>query len=546
MNQMTEISHIAGKVREGESLFSRVNNGESGFDTLLGMIGLLLKGDGAGGNNPDISRLPILESLLSGNNKAVSGEEQDNVNSQGDIFKNNPESRPVMETGGDVFKNRETDNSVNTGYKIKPCRGNFNNRDNRDPGTKRIDPEADNAVRNSGVSDLFFPERGHSGLIREGRQHVSPHGKDGLTGAKLSSGGQAGFIPEENIDSGPAVKSLFSAGLAESITVDELLDSRGEDLKLRGNFPGVDKPGLEQNQPDRSSFLQNPPERKIPDGYGGRVAGVEEMPVEDDIWGEKRILKEDVRISSNHSEMRDSEMDPDSAFKPWADGRKNMNACMGERNRQQNFMEIRRGGNSFNPGVKTEEELTKISFNLKEQNGSGRGAGDFHGSPESGWGMEMEMVKEPAVPGGEMPGEKIRKNIIRSVRDSVVDEIKVMRDRGRSEHEVRLKLHPPRMGEVRVRVSMEGENLRVSLLVDSDTVRQVMENGSERLAQAVSREGFILEDLDVSTGQWGGRDEWEGMDEDFGGFSGESTGKPQSGKMNINQISRSDRINIFA
>jgi len=64
--------------------------------------------------------------------------------------------------------------------------------------------------------------------------------------------------------------------------------------------------------------------------------------------------------------------------------------------------------------------------------------------------------------------------------------------------EIRLVLRPEHLGQVRVRLSLGESSLEGRILVENESVRQLLEAGLEELKQALRQEGFQTASLDVS------------------------------------------------
>ncbi|NEX20120.1 flagellar hook-length control protein FliK [Thiorhodococcus mannitoliphagus] len=72
---------------------------------------------------------------------------------------------------------------------------------------------------------------------------------------------------------------------------------------------------------------------------------------------------------------------------------------------------------------------------------------------------------------------------------------------------VEMKLHPPSLGTLDVRVTMDGDKASVQFLTPHPIVKEVLEAAMPRLRDALAQDGVALVDVSVSEHRAGGRDE---------------------------------------
>ncbi len=101
---------------------------------------------------------------------------------------------------------------------------------------------------------------------------------------------------------------------------------------------------------------------------------------------------------------------------------------------------------------------------------------------------------------------QLRKAILSEIEKNIVERLERAAGGGVREDEMRLRLYPPELGEVRIKVLIEGQRIRASFVVESMLVKHVVDEGAARLYEAMSHEGFTLDHLDVSIDDAGGHD----------------------------------------
>ncbi|MBN1164723.1 MAG: flagellar hook-length control protein FliK [Candidatus Krumholzibacteriota bacterium] len=152
-------------------------------------------------------------------------------------------------------------------------------------------------------------------------------------------------------------------------------------------------------------------------------------------------------------------------------------------------------------------------------------------SPSSGkkWERIVENVtaREEGFTGGAgvkaMAGKDFRGTAVRlkpvlagevssAAERHLVEQIRIMSVSGRHSGEVNISLHPEELGEMRIKITLREKRVKASFVVESAAVRSIIAGGSERLAESIAQEGFILENVDVAVGDFGSRmppEEWE-------------------------------------
>jgi flagellar hook-length control protein FliK len=137
------------------------------------------------------------------------------------------------------------------------------------------------------------------------------------------------------------------------------------------------------------------------------------------------------------------------------------------------------------PVSKSQEEMRPAPW----WNGGGTGDNRITGTERvSGAGENFEL--ERTNPG----------RIISELGEKVLDRAVMMRESASSgRSEIRMKLHPAELGELRISVIMKDENRVEALIVtEAAQAKSIIDSGSERLSETLLNNGFLLENLDVS------------------------------------------------
>ena len=64
-----------------------------------------------------------------------------------------------------------------------------------------------------------------------------------------------------------------------------------------------------------------------------------------------------------------------------------------------------------------------------------------------------------------------------------------------------LRLEPPSLGRMAIRVDVDGERLALSIQVQQGAAREALENALPRLREMVAEQGLSLGDVDISGGE---------------------------------------------
>jgi hypothetical protein len=81
--------------------------------------------------------------------------------------------------------------------------------------------------------------------------------------------------------------------------------------------------------------------------------------------------------------------------------------------------------------------------------------------------------------------------------DAIVSQARVIERAGR--HEFQLRLDPPELGEVKVRVLAMGDKIEARLVVSDDAVRRLIESQLPELRQRLEQAGVSVPKFDVTT-----------------------------------------------
>ncbi|MBD3390405.1 MAG: hypothetical protein GF418_00185 [Chitinivibrionales bacterium] len=96
-------------------------------------------------------------------------------------------------------------------------------------------------------------------------------------------------------------------------------------------------------------------------------------------------------------------------------------------------------------------------------------------------------------------------------------------------HEIRLQLRPESLGEVHLKVNMDGEIVSAKIQVESQQVRQIIENNLQSLKNALAEHNFQAGDFDVNVGRgFGGEADQSARTGQSGGGLDSDTGAEES------------------
>ncbi len=227
------------------------------------------------------------------------------------------------------------------------------------------------------------------------------------------------------------------------------------------------------------------------------------------------------------------------------------------------------GGRARETGKQTGAERSKIKEQASVKNASrdSAGAGRLHQSPkgdtkglagevsrmrgesEKGFSTEQNTVlpgQDPAAGGIEaslagvsstrgrirtpagLTGE-LSERVVSSVEQGLAEKIERISVGGEKEGEVSIRLYPPELGELRIKVSLKEKRVNASFIVESAAVKNAIDDGTVKLAESISREGFVLENIDVSVGgfdEHANNGDFEDMDQAVSSRPEESKARP--------------------
>ncbi|MCH7649697.1 MAG: flagellar hook-length control protein FliK [Nitrospinae bacterium] len=69
-----------------------------------------------------------------------------------------------------------------------------------------------------------------------------------------------------------------------------------------------------------------------------------------------------------------------------------------------------------------------------------------------------------------------------------------------NQREVHIKLDPPSLGTVRMNVSISGETVRATLIVENNIVKLMIENNLSQLKDAITHQGVKIDSFNVLVG----------------------------------------------
>jgi flagellar hook-length control protein FliK len=96
--------------------------------------------------------------------------------------------------------------------------------------------------------------------------------------------------------------------------------------------------------------------------------------------------------------------------------------------------------------------------------------------------------------------EQGRGRIVGGLSERVIEQVNMMRESsGLSESEIRMKLHPAELGELKISVIMKDDNrVEASIVTENVQVKAVIDAGTDKLSDSLLQNGFVLDNLDVS------------------------------------------------
>lgn len=90
-----------------------------------------------------------------------------------------------------------------------------------------------------------------------------------------------------------------------------------------------------------------------------------------------------------------------------------------------------------------------------------------------------------------------REEILRQVREGLE------RHAGKRDGEITIRLNPAELGELRVNLRLENQNLKVEMVAASSMVKEILTENLDSLKEALQRQNLNMESFDVTTGREG-------------------------------------------
>ena len=108
----------------------------------------------------------------------------------------------------------------------------------------------------------------------------------------------------------------------------------------------------------------------------------------------------------------------------------------------------------------------------------------------------------------------LAKKVFRQVRSSL----------GRGEHELTLRLDPPRLGRIEVDMAVDSERVGLRFVVETEEVRDALRSSIDELHRALEEQGLRADQVDVDLRESGGEQEFSS----FGARTGDGSAKPEN------------------
>ncbi len=153
-------------------------------------------------------------------------------------------------------------------------------------------------------------------------------------------------------------------------------------------------------------------------------------------------------------------------------------------------------------------------------------------------------IKESFPTNGRYRGFSVAQSVMSQLETGTVEHVKVLTLNGTNYGEVRLRLYPPELGEVRVKVELKGKKVKASFIVDNHRVKAIIDSNVSRLTEAFARDGYSLENMNVSVGEGGAE---RSFDEEYGEYFNPELDAParsESG-FRFHRIQNRDGIDIL-
>ena len=155
------------------------------------------------------------------------------------------------------------------------------------------------------------------------------------------------------------------------------------------------------------------------------------------------------------------------------------------------------------------------SSNGSNGNETGLGKGEFNPSEQFGFDFKTESsaARQGIAARGTVTGEE-QSNLLKFLRGNANGEIVKQAGiilKNNNSGEIRLVLKPEKLGNVRIKLNLQDNNIVGKIIVENINVKEVFEHNLESLHRAFRQEGFQTSGLEVSVG--GGEQKGEGREE---------------------------------
>jgi flagellar hook-length control protein FliK len=155
------------------------------------------------------------------------------------------------------------------------------------------------------------------------------------------------------------------------------------------------------------------------------------------------------------------------------------------------------------------------SSNSSNGNETSLGKGEFNQSEQFGFDFKTESsaARQGVFSRGAVTGEE-QSNLLKFLKGSANGEIVKQAGiilKNNNSGEIRLVLKPEKLGNVRIKLNLQDNNIVGKIIVENINVKEVFEHNLESLHRAFRQEGFQSSGLEVSVG--GGEQKGEGKEE---------------------------------
>jgi flagellar hook-length control protein FliK len=211
-------------------------------------------------------------------------------------------------------------------------------------------------------------------------------------------------------------------------------------------------------------------------------------------------------------------------------------------------------GESGEAGKSNAEGQTQNQILAGTSSAPGSGAGDLIGTknaPEVAGGKDYGNVdfsgahKGAGAPGSSGdPGVVSLKNGATMPSARVVDQtIQHLNLHARGDSSVvTVKLHPEELGELNIRMVMEGDQLKLQIQAQNQQVREILEQNFPRLRTAMEDQGVTVEDFQVSLGDSRAEDQAGAQNNDDLSHRRELLHADSSGELDMDELDLADSV----